>query len=32
MSVSQVYNMDCMKALKEFPDGYFELHGKGVSV
>jgi len=25
MSVSQVYNMDCMEALKEFPDGYFEL-------
>ena len=25
MSVSQAYNMDCMEALKDFPDGYFEL-------
>ena len=25
MSVSEVYNMDCMEALKAFPDGYFEL-------
>ena len=25
MSVSNVYNMDCMEALKAFPDGYFEL-------
>ena len=25
MPVSQVYNMDCMEALKDFPDGYFEL-------
>jgi len=25
MSVSQVYNMDCMEALKDFPDSYFEL-------
>lgn len=25
MSVSKAYNMDCMEALKDFPDGYFEL-------
>jgi hypothetical protein len=25
MSVSNAYNMDCMEALKEFPDGYFGL-------
>ena len=25
MSVSKAYNMDCMEALKAFPDGYFEL-------
>lgn len=22
---NKAYNMDCMKALKEYPDGYFDL-------
>lgn len=25
MSESHAFNMDCMEALKEFPDGFFEL-------
>ena len=25
MPISNVFNMDCMEAMKEFPDKYFEL-------
>jgi site-specific DNA-methyltransferase (adenine-specific) len=23
--LNQLYNIDCMEAMKEFPDGYFDL-------